>query len=138
MFSSSSAIRARSRAPCTRARERRLHRAAALVAQHDEQRRVQVHAGVLQRAHDLGRDHVAGHANDEELAEARVEHQLGRHARIAAAEDRGVGLLALGELGEDLLLHGREARLAAHEALVAGASRASASAAETGARGFVA
>ena len=107
------------RAPCALGRQRGLHGAAAFVTEHDEQRRVQVHRGVLQRAHDFSGDHVAGDADDEQLAEPRVEDQLGRHARVAAAEDRRVRLLALGELGENLLLHGREPRLAADETLVA-------------------
>jgi hypothetical protein len=77
-----------------------------------------VHGGVLQRAHDLGRDHVARDAHDEQLAEVRVEQKLGRHARIAAADDGGVGLLLLGELGEDFLLYRREARAPVQEALI--------------------
>jgi hypothetical protein len=99
-------------------RQRRLDCAAALVPEHDEEGRVQVDRGVLQRAHDFRRDDVAGHPHDEELAEPRVEQQLGRHARIAAADERGVGLLTFREGGEDFLSHGREARPAAHEALV--------------------
>src|SRR5262249_48123511 len=42
------------------------------------------------------------------------------HARVAAAEDRRVGPLALRQRGEDLLPHGREPRAAADEARIAG------------------
>lgn len=98
--------------------ERGLHRAAPFVSEHDEERRAQMHARVLQRAHHFGRDDVAGDAHDEELAEAGIEHQLRRHARVAAAEDGRVGTLALGELGQQLLLHGRETGTTANESLV--------------------
>ena len=80
-------------------------------------------------AHHFRRDHVAGDAHDEQLAEARVEHQFRRHARVAAAEDGGVRALALGEIGEHFLLHGGEARRRRDEALVAATRRASASSA---------
>ncbi len=57
--------------------------------------------------------------HDEQLAEAGVEDQFGRDARIAAAENGRVRTLARGETGQDLLLDGGEARLAAYESLVA-------------------
>jgi hypothetical protein len=50
----------------------------------------------------------------------RVEHQLRRHARVAAADDGGEGLLLLRQLGEDFLPDGGKAGAAAQEALVAG------------------
>ena len=93
-------------------------RAAAAVTEHHEERSLQVHAGVLQRAHDLRGDHVAGHADDEQLAEAGVEDELRRDARVAAAEDGRVRLLSLRQVGKNLFLHGRKARFAAHEPLV--------------------
>ena len=89
------------------------------MTEHDEQRRLQMDRGVLQGAQDFGGDHVAGDPDDEQLAESRVEDQLGRHPRVAAAENGRVRLLAPSELGENLLLHGREPRLAADETLVA-------------------
>jgi len=90
------------------------------VTEDDEERRAQDRARVLHRAHDLGRDHVPGDANDEQLAEPRVEKQLDGHARIAAAEDRRVGLLPGRELLQDLFPHRREPGLAAEEAFVPG------------------
>ena len=72
------------------------------------------------RPHHLGRDDIARDTNDEQLAETGVEDQFGRHAGIAASEDGRVRALTLGECGEDLLLHGRKARFAADEAVVAG------------------
>ena len=98
--------------------KRGFHRATALVAQNDEQRRTQVQACVLQSAHDLCRNHVAGDPHDEQFPEARVEDELGRDARVAAAENGGVRTLPPRELGEDLFLNGREACLSAHEARV--------------------
>jgi hypothetical protein len=100
--------------------ECRLNGAAALMPKHDEQRRLEMHTGVLQRAHDLMRDDVARHTNDEQIAKARVEDQLRWHARIAASKNGRVGMLAAGELREDFLPDRREPRFAAHEALVAG------------------
>jgi len=49
------------------------------------------------------------------LAKPGIEDQLRRHARIAAAQDRRVGMLPPREVGEDFLLHGREARGAGDE-----------------------
>src|SRR5262245_44761858 len=98
--------------------QRRADRSAALVAEDHEQRRLQVRAGVLQRAGDLLAQHVAGDADDEELAQARVEDPFGRHARVAAAEDGRPGLLAPGEVGEGLAAEGGGARLTPEEALV--------------------
>ena len=48
-----------------------------LRAEHDEERRAQMHRGVLQRAHHFGRDDVAGDAHDEQLAEVRIEQSSG-------------------------------------------------------------
>ena len=66
-------------------RDRSRHGAAALVTEHDEQRRVQMHGRVLQRAHHFRRDDVAGDANDEQLAEAGVERptQAARASRCS-------------------------------------------------------
>ena len=64
-------------------------------AQHNEQRRAQVRAGVFRRPWDLGTEHVPGDAHDEQFAESGVEQQLGRHAAVAAAQNGGEGMLAL-------------------------------------------
>jgi hypothetical protein len=41
-----------------------------------------------------GRDDVARHADDKQVAEALIEDDLGRHARIRTAEDNGQRFLA--------------------------------------------
>jgi hypothetical protein len=69
--------------------------------QHHDQARPEVRAGVLDAAHDFGRDHVAGHANHEQVTESGIEDEFGRHPRIAAPQDGGEWALALGETGED-------------------------------------
>src|SRR5512147_782352 len=66
--------------------DRRRHSPARLVAQHHEERRLQVPACILQRAEYLGAEHVAGDANHEKLAEPRVENELGWHSAVAAAK----------------------------------------------------
>ena len=70
-------MRAASRARLPLRRRRCSSPRRSLVAEHDEERRVQVKRRVLQRAHDLGRDDVARDAHDEQLAETCVEEQLG-------------------------------------------------------------
>src|SRR5262245_45948216 len=85
---------------------------------HDEKRSAQVDAGILQRAQHFVGDHVSGHANDEELTKSGVEDQFRRHTRVAAAEESRVRLLALGQVGQDVLLNGGKARLSANESLV--------------------
>ena len=85
----------------------------------DEKRRAQVRTRVLQRAQDLRSEDVAGDAHDEELAEAGVEDQLGRHPAVAAAENGGEGLLAICERLKDFPRCGRKSRAAADEAGVA-------------------
>ena len=72
----------------------RLHRAARLVAHHDQQRDVQVLGAVFEARHHRLVHHLTGGAHHEQLAEAGVEDVLGRHARVDAAEDRGVRELA--------------------------------------------
>ena len=54
--------------------------------------------GVLEAADDRVGDDLTGVADDEQVAEALVEDDLGGQARVRAAEQRGAGALALGEL----------------------------------------
>ena len=54
-------------------------RAAIRVAEDDKERRFQVATGVLQAPCDFRRHDISGYADDEQLAEAGVEDQLGRH-----------------------------------------------------------
>src|SRR4029434_917434 len=73
------------------------------VAEHDEERRVQMTARILQTPSDLRREHISRDANDEQLAEAGAEHQLARHSRVAATQDRRVVILRLARITEFLL-----------------------------------
>ena len=62
--------------PCWTSVDGRADRAAALVAEDHDQRHGQVLDGVLDAADDGGVEHLAGRADDEQVAEALVEHQL--------------------------------------------------------------
>ena len=48
---------------------------------------------VGQAADDVRGDDVAGHAHDEQVAESLIEQQLRGHARIAAPQNGGKGML---------------------------------------------
>ena len=54
--------------------------------------------GELDAADLRRRDDVAGDADDEEIAKALIEDDLGRHARVGTAEDDGEGRLPRGQL----------------------------------------
>ena len=99
--------------------ERRLHRTTAFVPEYHEERRAQVSARILKAAAALGREDVAGDTHDEQGAEAGVEDQLRRNARVATAKDRSKGLLTAGEMDEDVLLRRRKAGLTLAEARIA-------------------
>ena len=75
---------------------------------------------IAQRARSALGDLDESVANDEQLAEAGVKDQLRRHAGVAAAENRRVRVLSSCELREHFLLNRGEARLSAHETIVAG------------------
>jgi hypothetical protein len=85
---------------------RGFHRAASLMAQDHEERRVQVGARILHAAHNLRRNHVSGDSNDEQLAEIGIENQFGWYARIATAENGRERLLASRQVGKSLLADG--------------------------------
>jgi hypothetical protein len=93
--------------PCTA--QPRLDRcgysAAIRVAKHDEEQRLQMPPRILQTPRDFQREHISCDADNEQLAESGVEDQLGRHARIAATQDGGIGMLPLGKISENFLLH---------------------------------
>ena len=65
------------------------------MAEHDDQPRAVAFGGEFNAAHLRGRHDVAGHADDKEIAEAVVEYNLHRQARIGAAEHNGKGFVAL-------------------------------------------
>ena len=96
-----------------------LHGAALVVAEHEDQRHLEHGDRVLERADDGVGDDLPGVAHDEQVAEPLVEDDLGREARVAAAEQRGVRRLGLGELLAVLDVLPRMQRLAGDEALVA-------------------
>ena len=77
--------------------ERGEDRAALRVAEHDDQPRAEALGGELDAADLRRRDDVAGDADDEQVAQALVEDDLGRHARVGAAEDDRERLLPGGE-----------------------------------------
>ena len=58
------------------------------VAEHDDEPRAEPLGGELDAADLRRRDDVARDADHEQIAEALIEHDLGRHARVRAAEDR--------------------------------------------------
>src|SRR5437762_330705 len=84
-----------------------MYGAATFVAEDHEQGGSDVRGGVLQAAGDLGGEDIAGDADDEKLAQTRVENQFRSDARIAATEDGGEGALISGEFDE---LGARESR----------------------------
>jgi hypothetical protein len=49
------------------------------------------------------RDDIAGDPDHEQVAETLIEDQLRRHARIAAAQNHGEGLLTGAQARESLL-----------------------------------
>src|SRR5581483_2896869 len=67
------------------------------MSHHHDQLRTEFRRGELDAAHLRRRDDVAGDADDEEIAEALIEHELGRHARVGAAKDDREGRLIDGE-----------------------------------------
>ena len=78
--------------------ERRQNRAALRMAEHDDEPRAVALGGELDAADLRRRDDVAGDADDEEIAEALIEHDLGRHARVGTSEDDGERRLPRGQL----------------------------------------
>jgi len=77
---------------CRRVRLPRLERglddAAALVAHHDEERRVKPIGAVLKRREHGPVGHVCSRAHDEQIAEPGMKDDFGRHARIGTRQHR--------------------------------------------------
>src|SRR5262249_57416015 len=99
--------------------QRRLNGAAPLVTEHDEERRGEVLQRVAEAAEDLRPDHVSRHPHDEQIAQALVEHHLGRNARIAASEDGREWILRLRQVDQAVVARQTLRRLAADEPRVA-------------------
>jgi hypothetical protein len=63
------------------------------VAEHHQQRDLELVGAVLEAAHHRVVHDLAGGADHEQVAEPTVEDQLGRDAGVHAAEDHGEGVL---------------------------------------------
>ena len=68
------------------------------MAEYHDQPRAEPLRRELHTADLRGRDDVAGHADHEQIAEALIEHDLGRDARIGAAQHDRERLLARREI----------------------------------------
>ena len=91
--------------------------------EHHDQARAEGLGGELDAADLRGRDDVARDADHEQVAESLVEHDLGRHARIRAAEDDGEWLLARAAARDAARRRCRLARSSVDEAPIAFAQR---------------
>ena len=76
----------------------RLDGAAPRMAKYDDESRVEFAGGEFDATNLRGRHDVSGHTNHEEIAESLIEHDLGGHARIGAAQDDREWLLAICQL----------------------------------------
>jgi hypothetical protein len=77
------------------------------VAEHDDEARAEALGSVLHASHLRRRDDVPRDADDEQVAEPLVEHDLDGDARIGAAEDDRVRCLPVRELRAPLLTEER-------------------------------
>jgi hypothetical protein len=75
--------------------------------------------GELDAADLRWRNDITGDANDEQIAEALIEHDLGRHSRVGAAEHDRKRLLPLGELVAPRGADTRTSLAIGHEAPIA-------------------
>ncbi len=74
-----------------------LHRAAALVADNDQQRHRQVLDGVLDRPDHRPVGDLAGGSRDEQIPESLVEQHLRGHPRVGAGQDARERFLPAGQ-----------------------------------------
>jgi len=100
--------------------DRGADRTAPGMANHDNERGVEVFDGVFDTADRVVIEDVARVAEDEEIAKALVEKELGGDARVGAGEHDRERLLAGGELGATVRGLVRMAGLAGDEAGVTG------------------
>jgi hypothetical protein len=100
-------------------RDRRLDRAAPLVAQDHDQR----HPEMLDRVFDAAErrliDRVARNPDDEQLAETAAEQQFGRHARIGTTDQHRERGLSAGDLEPAPSVRHAVVRLPGEELLIA-------------------
>ena len=98
----------------------RLHRAALLVTEDDDQHAAELGDGVLEApGHDRVLGGVAGDTGDEEVAEPLVVDDLGRYPRVGTAQHGGERRLVLGERAAAPVVAPRVAEVALHESAVA-------------------
>ena len=74
-----------------------IDRAAAFVAEHQNERRVEHRDRIFQARDRVVIGEIAGDAADEQVAAAAVEGVFGRDAGIRAAQDAGIGILPAGQ-----------------------------------------
>ena len=77
--------------------DRRIDGAAAFMAKHQDERRIEHRDGIFQARDRIVVGEIAGDATDEQIAAAAVEGIFGRDAGIRAAQDAGIGILAAGQ-----------------------------------------
>src|SRR5437762_3217070 len=75
-----------------------LDRAAALMSEHHDQAHGQMIDRVLDAAQAMIADHVAGHAQDKQIAESLIEYDLGRNTRVGAAKNDSKRMLTFRQL----------------------------------------
>ena len=68
-------------------------RPAQRMPEHDHEARAELRGGKFDAADLRRRDDVAGDADHEQIAEALIEHELRRHARVGTPENDGERLL---------------------------------------------
>ena len=78
--------------------QRGLHRAAALMPEHDDEPRAKVLHRVFNAAQRVIIHEVARRAHNKQVADVLVEDDFRRRARIRAANDDGKRMLSLGSL----------------------------------------
>src|SRR5579871_1636444 len=77
--------------------DRGIHRAAGVVAEHEDRWHAQNGNGVFEARNGFLGGEIAGDAADEKIAPAAVKSVFGSDARVGAAQDRGIRILAAGE-----------------------------------------
>ena len=68
------------------------------MSEHDDEGDFEHRDGVFEAAHNRVGDDLSSVSDDEQVAEALVEDDLRREARVGTAEERGTGALTSGQL----------------------------------------
>jgi hypothetical protein len=89
------------------------------VAQHHDERCPKPFCGKLDAPDLRGRDDISGNADNKQVAQALIEHDLCWHARVGTSENNGEGLLAIRQFAPASLVRESVAALGAgHEPTV--------------------